>query len=243
MNVVFLDMGDTVVNISDFVKNKSVQANIEAFKDKGHEIGEKDMEKAIEKTRNFIEEKYLGSPEKYVPGVFTGKMVEFLGLEIDEDVVVEISRIYNEKLINNVYLNEGSMELLDWLEENNYTTVMISNGDTYSINRIVDVLEIRDYFEMIITSENCGAEKSTSIPFKIAMDSLGIKPEDAIMVGDRIDEDVLGAKKLGIKSIFLKGSIWELRNYSKQEIEPDYTIEKIIEVKKILEELNANNNN
>ena len=62
----------------------------------------------------------------------------------------------------------------------------------------------------------------SSKPFKLCLKSLKLKPEDTIMVGDWPERDVVGAKKIGMKTAFARygdtfgtinsGADWDLDN-------------------------------
>ena len=45
--------------------------------------------------------------------------------------------------------------------------------------------------------------------FEIALERSGCKPENAVMIGDRIDNDIVPAKQLGMKTIWIKTGIWK----------------------------------
>ncbi len=69
--------------------------------------------------------------------------------------------------------------------------------------RIVS-LGLHHYFDEIITSEDFGVKKPDPKPFRRAIEVLGTKPEETIMVGDWPDRDVKGAKAAGIRAIWAK---------------------------------------
>jgi putative hydrolase of the HAD superfamily len=137
-------------------------------------------------------------------------------------------------------IKEGARDLLEWLKERNYKIAVISNGDDKFIKNTVENFGIRQYLDVLITSEGCGAEKSTLKPFRIAIEALKVSPSDVLVIGDRIDEEILAANKFGMKSVLMKGSIWEGKNYSSEEIHPNYSVNEISEVKRILGDLSAN---
>jgi putative hydrolase of the HAD superfamily len=69
--------------------------------------------------------------------------------------------------------------------------------------RIVD-LGLQDYFEHVITSEDFGVRKPDPIPFRKALELVKAKPAEALMVGDWAERDILGAKRLGIRTAWAK---------------------------------------
>ena len=65
-------------------------------------------------------------------------------------------------------------------------------------------LKLHYYPDTVITAEDAGERKPSTKPFKKALKELQVKPKECLMVGDWIDRDAEGAKKLGIKTCFAK---------------------------------------
>lgn len=57
-----------------------------------------------------------------------------------------------------------------------------------------------DLFDLIVTSEEAGAEKPDAAIFGLALQKLGLSPGETIMVGDDKIKDINGAHTLGIKA-------------------------------------------
>lgn len=98
-------------------------------------------------------------------------------------------------------------------------------------------LGLDQYFDVIITSVDVGYEKPHEEIFRVALQELGLQPSEVVMVGDRIEKDVVGANRLGIASILCK---WNDRypEQIKGEIEkPTYSIHSLKELPQILSEM------
>ena len=55
--------------------------------------------------------------------------------------------------------------------------------------------------------------------FEIALERSRCRPENAVMIGDRIDNDIVPAKQLGMKTIWIKqgfGSLWTVMDESEK---------------------------
>ena len=59
-------------------------------------------------------------------------------------------------------------------------------------------------FKVIVDSKKVGFEKPDSRIFRIALDGLKARPERAAFVGDSFDSDIVGAKALGLKTVWLR---------------------------------------
>jgi len=65
-------------------------------------------------------------------------------------------------------------------------------------------LGLQHYFDAVVTHDDTGVRKPEPKPFLMALDRLKLKPEEAIMVGDWVERDMVGAKKVGLKTVFAR---------------------------------------
>lgn len=67
------------------------------------------------------------------------------------------------------------------------------------------------YIDFVYSSEEMGRSKPAPDLFLSALEALGCKPGEACMVGDRIDNDIRPAKKLGMKTVRLRQGFFRNR--------------------------------
>ncbi len=89
--------------------------------------------------------------------------------------------------------------------------------------RILDRFVLRPFFKAIAISGEVGWKKPSQRIFEFAPSRISAKPEEAIFVGDDYEADIAGAKKTGMKTIFL-------RKESINSGKADATIESLIEL-------------
>lgn len=93
---------------------------------------------------------------------------------------------------------------------------------------------ILKYIDLVIASAEEGVAKPDGRIFEIALERSRCKPEQAVMIGDRIDNDIVPAKLMGMRTIWIKqgfGQYWNIR----QEMEkPDFIVSNLSELCNIL---------
>lgn len=72
--------------------------------------------------------------------------------------------------------------------------------------------------------------------FKLALDSMGLKPSEAVMVGDDIENDIAGAQEMGIKAVLVRTGKFKPSDLDKP-IWPDEVIDSIAQLPAILAKL------
>lgn len=103
----------------------------------------------------------------------------------------------------------GTIELLQSLRRQEKILGVISNFDE-RLERILEDASIRDYFSFVLTSYNFGMEKPSVSIFNEALrltklrHGLEVQPEQALHVGDTIDNDYVGAKNANWNAILIR---------------------------------------
>lgn len=99
---------------------------------------------------------------------------------------------------NRVVPYPEALELLTYLQAH-VPVVAITNGNS-DLSRI----GIAQYFQHIVSAESAGVAKPHPDIFRKALQLAGnIAPEEALHVGDHIEEDVEAARKLGFKTLWV----------------------------------------
>lgn len=60
-------------------------------------------------------------------------------------------------------------------------------------------------FEMIFSTLDIGGVKPEPKPFRVALKRMGLKPEEVLYVGDRVETDIVGAKNVGMRTCLVGG--------------------------------------
>ena len=94
----------------------------------------------------------------------------------------------------------GVKEALDGLRSAGYRMAALSD---FPIGVKLKAMGLEEYFEKVISSEDLGHFKPSRTPFKALIDSLKLKPEEILYVGDSYSKDVLGSKKAGMHTCLI----------------------------------------
>ncbi|AXI10141.1 haloacid dehalogenase [Oceanobacillus zhaokaii] len=128
------------------------------------------------------------------------------------------------------FLYEDSLTILEQLK-GNYKLVLITNGSPSLQNLKLEITaELAPYFDEIIISGDFGRGKPDPTIFEHALAALSIDKDEAIMVGDNLHTDILGANRAGIQSVWLNR-----HNRKREAIEPMYEISSLSELRSILD--------
>jgi HAD superfamily hydrolase (TIGR01662 family) len=102
-------------------------------------------------------------------------------------------------------LKIGVRSVLNGLQHEGLQLALISNaGDVPNVHRLMDKGKIRHYFDPILISAAEGIRKPHVELFNKVCRAWAMRPEQIVMVGDTLMEDILGARRAGIHQIWLK---------------------------------------
>jgi putative hydrolase of the HAD superfamily len=96
-------------------------------------------------------------------------------------------------------------------------------------------LNFHHLFDQVVTFDDTGERKPSPKPFQRALELLGIDPQEAIMVGDWPERDMVGAAQLGMTTVFARYG----DTFGTVESNADYDINDISEVLEIIDRENA----
>lgn len=89
---------------------------------------------------------------------------------------------------------------------------------------------LSSYLKLIVASAEEGVAKPDPKIFRMALNRSGCLPEQAVMIGDRLDNDIVPAKRLGMKTVWIKRGFGGLSSIRSPEEEPDFTVADLSEL-------------
>lgn len=116
-----------------------------------------------------------------------------------------------------------------------YELAVLTNGPTDVQRAKLRASGLERYFHVVAVSSESGCGKPEARAFLLACERLGVGIEDAVMVGDSLERDVAGARRVGMRCIWLNRD-----GRSRVEaIEPDAEITSLRDLPGILTALDA----
>ena len=89
---------------------------------------------------------------------------------------------------------------------------------------------ILQYFKYIISSWDVKVMKPDIRIFEYALKTANCQPQEAVMIGDRIDNDTAPAQSLGMKAVWIKQGFGKLQTELADANPPDYEVDNLTEL-------------
>lgn len=96
-------------------------------------------------------------------------------------------------------------------------------------------LNFHQLFDAVVTYDDTGERKPSPAPFRRTLSLLGVEANEALMVGDWAERDVVGATQIGMKTVFARYG----DTFGTVKSGADYEISDVQELLNIVEQLNT----
>lgn len=114
-----------------------------------------------------------------------------------------------------------------------YKLGIIANQKVGLSNRL-NQFGILDFFNVVICSDEVGISKPNKDIFLLGLQEANCEAKNSIMVGDRLDNDLIPAKKIGMRTIWVKQGYSGLAKVENSKEFVDIEIKSINEICEVL---------
>jgi len=194
IKAVIFDLDNTLV---DFMKMKrlSIEEAIRAMVDSGLQI-------SIQESNKIIDEIYKEQGIEYqkVFDVFLQRVLKKVDYKILSAGIVAYRRAREAALIPYPHVYPTLHQLMKM----GMKMGIVSDAPTKEAWLRLAYLNFHHIFDAVVTFEDTGVRKPNSAPFLMILEKLKVSPDQALMLGDWAERDILGASLVGMKTAFAK---------------------------------------
>ncbi len=232
LRAVFLDIDDTMFTTTAFVKlarEKAMQAMI----DRGLDIS---LDRALEELAAVVQE--FGSNDDRHYNRLLHRLPKKLTRNVNEALLVTAGFIaYHETKWKHLRIEKDAVQLLRDMADAGLRLGVISAGLLHKQMEKILRLRMDDFVDpnLIFITDQVGIAKSNPKLYRLACRAAGVKPNQAMHVGDHPLSDIQTAKQAGMIATWSRGS----GKYAHLEpsIPPDHSIESVTELRPLLKDV------
>ena len=145
-------------------------------------------------------------PDIRIEEVFRA-LFEEKGIAPDEPLVRHAGQFFRILSMEFIRLYDGTEEMLSAVKESGRKIYLLSNAQRIFTEYEMNALGITKYFDGIFISSDEGCKKPDLKFFRKLIDTCGIDPERAVMVGNDGICDIEGAKRAGLGTVYVHSDI------------------------------------
>jgi len=136
---------------------------------------------------------------------------------------------YRKVKVTQVVPYSGVKEVLTKLKNKKLRLGVLTDAPRLQAWLRLTEMNLVRYFDVVLGYEDTGKLKPSKEPFQKALMKMKLKAEEVVYVGDNPNRDILGAKKVGMKTVLAKYG-----QYAKGKGKADWEIEGVNELGEII---------
>lgn len=225
IKAVLFDLDNTLI---DFMKMKRScsEAALRAMIEAGLKINE---QRGIKKLFDMYEQYGMENQSIF------DKFIKEVHGKLDYDMLARAIVAYRKVKAGHLTPYPNAVKTLLKLKERGLKLGIVSDAPVKQAWLRLAELNLCDFFDVVVAKGPRAKMKPHAMPFKKALRTLKLEPIEILFVGDNPERDILGAKKLGMRTVLAKyGQV--IHN---PKAKADFEIDDISKLIEIVDKLNS----
>lgn len=184
--------------------------------------------------RDYVEG-LQGRHEQPPTAQLMGEALRELGVVAPPPLVDEVCDLAFGRLNDAILADDSTLEVLTALRQRGLRLGCVTNtvNSAAEIRQALAEHGLLEHLDSVVVSSEMGYRKPHPSLFLRALADLGVEPAEAVFVGDRVPEDILGAQAVGMRAILTH----QYRQDEPEDGTPDAIITRLVELPAYLDAL------
>ncbi len=237
VNTVILDFIGTLTELDNYPYEGSREKLYRSLAENGYNTSSADFfieyERAYEKYREIRYGKLTEVPNR----VWISEALNRLGYVTtpqDETIQIAVNAFF-EDYLRALRLRRSAKSTLEKLHQKHKVGLVSNFTHAPVIYAGLKKLEIASFFDEVLISEAFGWRKPSARIFEEVLRRLNAEAKETVFVGDTPVEDIHGAKRVGMKTIFIPSQFKGHDDLQQAQAAPDHIIEDLSEILTLLD--------
>lgn len=223
---VIFDLDNTLVDFMR-VKRQAVDGAVHAMIDAGFS---ESKEQAIKHIFNMYDREGIEDQRVF------DKMLQELYGRVDPRILAAGILGYRRSKEGNMVLYPHVRATISHLLRMGLKLAIVSDAPRMSVWMRLVGLGLDSFFDTVVSShDDTGKKKPDPAPFLLALERLGLKSDEVIMVGDWAEKDMVGGRLLGMKTAFARYG----DDFNTLDPNADYELTDVFQLVEIIKKLNG----
>jgi putative hydrolase of the HAD superfamily len=225
IKAVIFDLDNTLVDFMD-MKFRAIEAAVQAMIDAGLNLSREEVKARIDAIYKERGMEFQNVFDQLLYDIFNKVDYKILSAG-----VISYRRAREAALVPYPHVYMTLMELL----KRGLLLAVVSDAPAREAWLRLCYLNFHHIFHAVVTFDDTGERKPNPGPFRKALELLNVKADEALMVGDWAERDMVGAGNLGMKTVFARYG----DTFGTVQTHADYEIADVKDLLRIVEQESA----
>jgi HAD superfamily hydrolase (TIGR01509 family) len=156
-----------------------------------------------------------------------------VGFDLPDDAIEHIVHLDHSAYSNSITVEPDVLDVLAGLADAGYLMGLVSNVSLlpHLMRDDLERLGLARFLKASVFSSEAGFRKPDPRIFRAALDRVGVEAPEAVFVGDRLYDDISGARAVGMRAVQTR----QFRREQDPDTKPDAVVDHLRELPGVLE--------
>lgn len=205
------------------------RAAYETFRDLGYGLDRETFRERYQEARREVKRELAGTASAHERFLYFKRLISAHADTHRSDDALALGEAYWDAYVEAMELFDGVEAAFTRLRDAGVDVAVVTNLTTRIQLEKIRHLGIEDHIDYLLTSEETGREKPSSVMFTLTLARLDRRPSEALMVGDSPTSDVEGGNAVGLDTVLVNSDVEELSGLE----QPDFRLDSVADVPEV----------
>lgn len=205
------------------------RAAFERFRDLGYELDRERFRERYQAARREVKRELAGTASAHERFLYFKRLISGVADTHRSGDALALGEAYWDAYIEAMELFDGVEQAFASLRDAGVDVAIVTNLTTRIQLEKIRHLGIEDRIDYLLTSEETGREKPSSVMFTLTLARLDTRPSEALMVGDSPSSDIEGGNAVGLDTVLVNDDTDGLTGME----QPDYRLDSVADVPEV----------
>lgn len=201
----------------------------ETFRELGYDLEREAFRERYQEARREVKRELAGTASAHERFLYFKRLIASHTDTHRSGDALALGEAYWDAYIETMELFDGVEETFATLRDAGVEVAIVTNLTTRIQLEKIRYLGIEEHIDYLLTSEETGREKPSSVMFTLTLARLDTRPSEALMVGDSPETDIEGGNAVGLDTALVNSDAEGLTGLE----QPDYRLDSVADVPEV----------
>ena len=197
---------------------------------RGYDLDRETFEELYQTGRREVKREVVGTASTHERFLYFKRALEVHTGTSQSTDALALGEAFWSAYVGEMALFDGVKETLSSLDGAGVDVAIVTNLTTRIQLKKIEHLDLEEYIDVLLTSEETGREKPGSVMFTLPLARLDRRASETLMVGDSVASDIVGGNAVGLTTALFNADESDLRG----QRQPDHRIDEFDAIQELV---------